>query len=222
MHIEKHSFSVQFTVPVISFLDRYNHLKWLIVWPLFFIAFYAVENFITADKYYLMQCPIDNIIPFCEFFVVPYVIWYFYIAGMLIYLAFNNRELFVGMMKYIAFTSLAAIAIFILFPSCQNMRPAHFEANNIFTQTISQLYTIDTNTNVCPSLHVLFSVAVLSAALKLKKKSMLWKTAMTVLCVLICISTVFIKQHSVIDVVVALLLCIAAERICYKKKNRNF
>ena len=81
-----------------------------------------------------------------------------------------------------------------------------------FTRWIAAIYTVDTNTNVFPSVHVVGSVAAAWAVWECrslrKHTSLCW--AVTLLAGLICLSTLFIKQHSVLDVVSGLVLSLLA------------
>jgi hypothetical protein len=65
------------------------------------------------------------------------------------------------------------------------------------------VYATDTPTNVCPSVHVINSIAV-NAALQhsedFAREKRNGRLASHILTILICLSTVFIKQHSVMDV----------------------
>ena len=70
-------------------------------------------------------------------------------------------------------------------------------------------YAYDTNTNVCPSLHVIGAVAVQFAFMHLKgKKYIVLHIAFMVTTILICLSTVFLKQHSIVDVFTAVPVCV--------------
>ena len=107
--------------------------------------------------------------------------------------------------------------IYLVFPTCQNLRPTHFARDNVLTRFIAWFYTFDTNTNVCPSIHVLGSVAAMLGLCDCRRlQNPKLKLLFILLCVLICISTVFMKQHSVLDVLAALPLCVIAYPICYK------
>jgi hypothetical protein len=86
-----------------------------------------------------------------------------------------------------------------------------FPRENIFTYIINILYTADTNTNVCPSLHVAYSIGIASAWFKEKSASMGKKIFILLFAITICASTTFIKQHSIVDAFVALPMCVLAE-----------
>jgi len=93
------------------------------------------------------------------------------------------------------------LMVYFTFPNGQNLRPASFEHPNIFTNLVQALYLHDTNTNVMPSMHVIGASAVVFAVFDSKKLRKRWSciTAVVVM-VIIDLSTVFIKQHSILDV----------------------
>ena len=67
-------------------------------------------------------------------------------------------------MQFIIITYSAAILIYMRFPNCQELRPLVFERDNILTRFMAGFYQFDTNTNVCPSVHVIGSAAVMFCA----------------------------------------------------------
>jgi len=107
--------------------------------------------------------------------------------------------------------------IYIVFPSRQDLRPTVFPRDNFLTDIVRLLYSVDTNTGVCPSLHCAYSLGIASAWLKQKDASILWKLFVVVAVILICLSTTFIKQHSAVDFFAAIPVCLLAEYIAYGK-----
>lgn len=201
--------------------DEFKHLRLLLFWPVFGLLFMFVERFYQADCYYPMYCRLDDLIPFCEWFLIPYLFWFVYLVGMHLYTLLYDVDTFKRMMKYIILTYSAAIIIYLIFPTCQELRPIEFERDNILTRFIVGFYQFDTNTNVCPSIHVIGSLAVMEAALwsnTIKSKG--WKTAFVIVAILICLSTVFMKQHSIIDLFAALPICLVAHFLCFCKQKR--
>lgn len=188
---------------------QFSHLKLLLYWPLYGLAFFFVERVSTDRAWRVMHCALDDLIPFCEYFLIPYMLWFAYLIGMLLYTLLCDIPAFKRLMWFIIFTYTVTILIYLIYPTCQNLRPTSFERDNIFTRFLTYFYQFDTNTNVNPSIHVIGSLAVMFTSWHTKRfeKSVLWKVAFTVMGVLISISTVFIKQHSVIDIACALLLC---------------
>lgn len=191
--------------------NEFRHLKLLLFWPIFGLLFAYVERFYPVKAYYVMHCPVDDLIPFNELFLIPYLFWFVFLVGMLLYTLLYDVDGFRRMMWFIIITYSAAIVIYLLFPTCQQLRPAIFERDNFLTRFMAWFYTFDTNTNVCPSIHVMGSLAVLAAAWHTPRfRTAGWRTAFAAAAVLICLSTVFLKQHSVLDVIAALPICLAA------------
>lgn len=208
---------------------RFSHLKLLVWWIVYLVLFVLTENFIPVEKCTPVHCFIDDIIPFCEFFLIPYVGWYFLIAASLIYFALYNIDNFKRLQIFIAVTQVVAMAIYILFPSRQDLRPEIFPRDNFLTDCVKLLYSVDTNTGVCPSLHCAYSIGIASVWLKEKDASALTKTLIVLFCAVICVSTMFVKQHSSVDFFAAIPLCILAEIIAcgsywkqkFKKTNQS-
>ena len=79
------------------------------------------------------------------------------------------------------------------------------------------VYAADTNTNVCPSIHVIGSFAVYFAARDIRRfRAKGWRLGFLTMAVLISLSTVFLKQHSVLDVLAGLAVCAAAYPLIYR------
>ena len=194
---------------------QFKHLLFLLGWVGYFALYFLTENLIPYEKCYPVHSVLDDMIPFCEYFVIPYVGWYLLIVGSLIYFALYNPDNFKNMMKFIIVTQVVAMAIYILFPNRQDLRPEVFVRDNIFTDIVRMLYTFDTSTNVCPSLHVAYSIGIASTWLKEKSASKWCKTFITIFCFLVCISVAFVKQHSVVDIFVAIPVCLLAEWIAF-------
>ena len=194
---------------------QFSHLKLLAGWIVYFIMYFLTENLIPASSCHAMHCFIDDLIPFNEVFVIFYVSWYLLIVGSLLYFMLYNIEGFKNLSKYIIITQVVAMMVYIVYPSRQDLRPEVFADDNLLTQLVGLLYTADTNTGVCPSLHVAYSLGIASVWIKEKDVSIIVRTFVVVLAVLICLSTMFIKQHSAVDVIAALPLGLLAEILVF-------
>lgn len=200
---------------------QFSHLKLLLGWVGYFILYFLTENLIPAENCYPVHSFLDDIIPFCEAFLIPYVFWYVLIVISLGYFLLYNVDSFKKLQTYIIITQVVAMAVYIIFPTRQDLRPVDFPRDNILTQCISLLYYFDTNTGVCPSLHVAYSLGIASVWLKEKSASTGWKAFVVIAVILICLSTMFIKQHSAVDVIAALPVGLLAEYIVFRKLWRK-
>jgi len=196
---------------------EFSHLLYLLAWPAYFLMYFITENFIPHSSCHVVYHWLDDIFPFCEYFVIPYVLWFALVAGSLLYYLLYNVKHFKLLMTFIIVTQVVAMIIYIVYPNRQDLRPEFFERDNIFTKIVGFLYSFDTSTNVCPSLHVSYSIGIASVWLKDKDASVLWKIFIVLFVISICLSTLFIKQHSIVDTFVAIPICILAEIIAFGK-----
>ncbi|MBR4034428.1 MAG: phosphatidic acid phosphatase [Clostridia bacterium] len=200
--------------------EETRHLWLLLYWPIYGAFFFFVEKMYRPDGYYSVWCPLDDAIPFCELFLIPYLFWFVYLIGMHVYTLIYDVAAFRKMMYFIMITYSATIIIYLIFPTCQDLRPAEFEKNNFLTRFMAEYYAFDTNTNVCPSIHVIGSLAVMLTSFHCKDFGRATKIAFAITGILIALSTVFVKQHSVIDLAAALPICILAYYLSFKLKRK--
>lgn len=124
-------------------------------------CFWFLERLQPQRNYYPVYCGLDDIIPFCEWALIPYLFWFVFLIGTLVYTFFVDVPAFRRMMYFVIVTYTITVLIYLFFPTCQNLRPEAFVRNNLLTRFIELFYSFDTNTNVCPSLHVIGSVAAM-------------------------------------------------------------
>lgn len=196
---------------------EFSHLKLLGGWLVYFAMYFLTENLIPPESCHVIHCWIDDVIPFCEWFLIPYVFWYFLIVFTLVYFLLYNVEGFKRFQIFIIVTQVAAMIVYIVYPNRQDMRPEVFPRDNFLTACVRLLYSADTNTGVCPSLHVAYSIGIASAWLKEKDVSKWFKAFIVFAAAVICLATMFIKQHSAVDFFAALPVCLLAEAIAYGK-----
>lgn len=197
---------------------EYRHLLLLLYWPAYLLGFLLIER-LPGRTYTPMHCFLDDLIPFCEYFIIFYLMWFIFWIGMLAYGLFYEPKVFTKLMHYLILTFSVSILIYAIFPNCQNLRPTEFPRENVFTSIVRFIYWIDTSTNVCPSMHVIGAVGVVFAAYDSERfSSVWWKAGFIIVAFLICISTLFVKQHSVIDFAAAIPVSALAYLLCFRLK----
>lgn len=202
-----------------SFWQRHRVTVLFLYLPVYLIWFFALEHRGPVDYTYV-HCIVDDWIPFCEYFIVPYYLWFAYIAVAVIALMLHAKEhpddfyhcaeaLIIGMTAFLLLNTF--------WPTAQTMRPSSFARDNIFTRLVAMIYAADTSTNVFPSIHVYNSLVIHAALCKshMMKGHKALRMASLVLCILICISTVTLKQHSFVDVVGGSVLFVFVYQLVY-------
>ncbi len=202
------------------FSPEYRHILMLLYWPIYGLVFLFLERFYEVDTYINVYCRLDDMIPFCEYFVIPYLFWFVLLIGMIVYTFFFDVDTLRRMMMFIIVTYTFALVVYFIFPTCQQLRPVSFERDNIFTRFLASFYLYDTNTNVCPSIHVIGSFAAAAAAWRAKHlRHPAIRCFFVTAAILICISTLLIKQHSVIDVLAGCAVNFAAYPFFFREDN---
>ncbi len=188
-------------------LNRNKHILFIIYCPVYLHCFNWLEAR-DGIPFQDIHCILDDWIPFCEIFVIPYVLWFLYVAAVVVWLYFQREHLedYYRCVILLMLGMSTCLLIYYLFPNEQNLRLDAFAEQNIFTDIIGFIYASDTNTNVLPSIHVYNAIAIhvaFTSSYKFRGRRG-WHTASLALCVLICLSTMFLKQHSFLDVITGL------------------
>ena len=189
----------------------------ILAYSMFYINSFAWLEQRKIAEYHIIKMKIDYLIPFCEYFIIPYLLWFGYIAIAITIFTFLDRKDFIRLclMLGIGMTIFLAVSYFI--PNMQPLRPQVFPRDNFFTDLVKILYASDTNTNVLPSIHVYNSIVVATAISKAQQleKFRGLRIGSNILCILIVLSTVFLKQHSVYDVLTGIAMATALYWLVY-------
>ena len=127
---------------------EFSHVRLLLYWPIFGLLFLFLERLQPQRNYYPVYCGLDDIIPFCEWALIPYLFWFVFLIGTLVYTFFVDVPAFRRMMYFVIVTYTITVLFYLFFPTCQNLRPEAFVRNNLLTRFIELFYSFDTNTNV--------------------------------------------------------------------------
>ena len=198
--------------------------NWFSRHPIWFMAFYLVfylsvfhwlEANITVPDVWV-HCSLDDLIPFCKYAVIPYFAWFVWIPFTLFYLLWKAPRADFWRLCLPLFAGMTiALAVYVIIPNGLDIRPYRVYGSDIFARTVRWLYATDTATNVCPSIHVFNSVTLMMAYYRSRifdaPRRRWMRPAAAVLCVSIIASTVLLKQHSCIDVVLGILLAMVLD-----------
>ena len=194
-------------------------MKLLLGWVVYFALYVLTESLIPPERCHVVHCALDDRIPFREEFVIFYVGWYFLILFSLGYFLLYSVDSFRKLQTYFILIQLVAMAVYLLWPSRQELRPQVFPRENLLTAVVGLLYRIDTPTGVCPSVHVAGSVAIASVWLRERRAKPWQKAAIGCFCLLVCLSVSFLKQHSVVDILAVIPLCLLGEWFVFFRKR---
>lgn len=198
------------------FVEKNKHIVLMLYWCLYLPWFSHLEQTVTTH-FHVIHMAIDDYIPFCEFFVIPYFLWFAYIAWGIGYFYLKNKDEYFKLCA-VLFTGMTIFLIVsTVYPNGHYLRPAYFERDNLCVQLVKWLYSTDTPTNLFPSIHVYNSIAINMAVWHCDnfKNNRLVRFGSSTLMLSIILATMFLKQHSVFDVVTGTILAILMYSIVY-------
>lgn len=205
-------------------IAKYGHIVPLILYSIVFLSWFGYLELTVTKHYRVIHMPVDDRIPFVEIFIIPYLLWYAYVAVVIAYFFFTHKDNYYRVCLFLALGMTIFLIISTLWPNGHHLRPYVMPRDNVFTTLISYLYTTDTSTNIWPSIHVYNSlgahIAIMQSDKLSKNKPVCFASG--VLCVSIILSTVFIKQHSVFDVITAFIMATVIFILVYKCDILNF
>lgn len=157
---------------------------------------YFISKLLQGDLN-LVGNVIDTKIPFVPAFFIPYCIWYLMIFIIPYYLYCKDKDKFIKYTMAYILCSMIGNIVFISYPSTV-ARPT-VTGTDIFSLIAKFIYWIDTPTNCFPSLHCAISMLFILYICESKNTNIITKISVCIISILIMLSTLFTKQHVVVD-----------------------
>ena len=207
-----------------KWLQQHKHIYMFLYFLIYLPWFAWLEKTVGHSPEYIIHVKIDDYIPFNEYFIIPYMLWFAFIGFWVLYFFLKDAKEFYQLTGFLFIGMTIFLIVSTLFPNGHQLRPTEFVRDNIFVDMVKYLYTIDTPTNIAPSIHVYNTLCVWIAVHKSNyiKEHMssylrrLTYVATSILSISIILSTMFLKQHSFLDVLSAFIMCGIIFRFVYK------
>ncbi|MFJ7726255.1 phosphatase PAP2 family protein [Neobacillus sp. NPDC097160] len=178
------------------------YLLLLLVIPLLAVVYQFLNN--RSHKAVDISTSIDQAIPFLSIFIIPYILWYAYMFCYLIYFCFKDTKVYLKTLLLIVIAELICFVIYFFF---QTTVPRQTLVGDHFLNDLVQwIYTKDRPFNCFPSIHVLTTFAVMLASLHIKNKHLVNTLCIHISGSVIIISTLFVKQHVIFDMIGSMFL----------------
>lgn len=199
-----------------DFIKKYNH-AWTLLYVFIYMPWFVwLEKNVTTN-FHVIHMNIDDKIPFCEYFVIPYLLWFLFVPAVMIYEFFYSKSEFYRACALLFGGMTIFLIICTVWHNGLNLRQDISYHDNICANLVRILRDTDTSTNVFPSIHVFNTLGCLIALFESTgmKKRYLIKALATILSILIIMSTVLLKQHSMADVIGGFVLAAILYVIVY-------
>ena len=172
-------------------------LQMLVYWG---TQFFAKKPNVIGNKF-------DEMIPFVPHFIFPYVSWYAILFFMPFVLYLYSLETYALYVMSLVMVNLITGVVYLVYPTTFD-RPDP-EGDGVSVKLVRKIYSMDTKILICmPSLHCSLSTLFILAAAFAIEVPLVLRLVIIVISFLIILSTVFVKQHMVIDVITAVPLSV--------------
>ena len=202
-----------------KFYEKYKHGIPVLLYMILYLTWWEILEQKNARAFQIIHMAIDDYIPFCELFIIPYVLWFFYVSIVVIYFFFHDRTEYYQALMFLFTGMTIFLVISTIWPNMHQLRLSQMPRDNIFTRVIAGLWATDTPTNLWPSIHVYNSLGAHFAIMKSKDfaNKPLIRYASLLLAISIICSTVLIKQHSMFDVLTAFVMAAVMYVFVYRR-----
>ncbi|MDE7298792.1 MAG: phosphatase PAP2 family protein [Lachnospiraceae bacterium] len=186
------------------FLKKYKH-AWTLLYAVVYLVWWTLLNYLTVEQFEPIHIAFDDRIPFCEWFIIPYYLWFPYILLTIAYFFFfAERREYYQLAAFLFIGMTIALITYTIWPNGVDFRPDldALGRDNLLIELTRFIYANDPGTNCCPSIHCFNSIGAciaINRCRSLREKKAL-RIGSCVLSAAICLSTMFVKQHSAKDV----------------------
>ena len=156
----------------------------------------------------IVATPLDALIPLVPFFVVPYLFFFVYVLGTVAVLFFDPSDRFYRMVGSAFFGMVIATAVFYFYPTYMD-RPV-LTGKGPFWDVLRFVYANDGPYNALPSTHVFYSVLAFYHLYRWRPSAKRAQLLSLLFCLLVCASTVLVKQHHLPDIPAGIALALGA------------
>jgi len=153
---------------------------------------------------WMLYTDLDDLIPFMKIFIIPYAIWMPFLYLTFIFFFFKDRPLYYRTLLAYVISVLICYVIYALFQT--TVPRAELQGNDLLSWLVQFVYTNDAPFNCFPSIHCLSSYLLFRAATQSKAIGRGTKMGIGIITWSIILSTVFVKQHVVMDVFAGIML----------------
>ncbi len=201
-----------------EFVRKYKHGLPALFYGIIYMTWFNVLEDTILRPEYVIHTSLDDKIPFVSAFAIPYLLWFAYVIGFILYFLFSGqRRDYERLVTFLIIGMTLFLIISTLWPNGHHLRPAYVNENSFFGSLCAMIYRTDTPNNLWPSIHVYNSLGVHFAVMQSRRlrEVRAVRIGSFILSTSIIASTMLIKQHSVFDVVTAFLFAAVLYYLIY-------
>ena len=181
-------------------------------------AFYWIVK-IFQYNYNTFYLNVDYTIPFINYFVYIYDLFYPFTFLCLFIMYKHDKKVYKNALIGLTIGFIICCIMFIIYPTIM-IRP-DVKVDSFTNFVLYVTYKADTPAINCfPSIHCLFMFQMIFSISKISINKYK-KLSLIIFAILVILSTLFIKQHYVMDVLVSFIICLMINLIIKYKTSNN-
>ncbi|MGG4490594.1 phosphatase PAP2 family protein [Metabacillus idriensis] len=195
-------------------LSKFRDLSGLLIFPVLGMIYEILNaSKLGAEN---IGTVFDSFIPFVPVFILPYIFWYVFMFGFLLYFWWKNPSVY---WKTIIAIVIGEIICFVTYFFFQTTVPRpQITGDSFLLQLVSMIYKADAPLNCFPSIHVLTTMIIMLSFTKIKDTGKRMNIFTQFTGILIILSTLFVKQHVIYDVISSVFLASGLWIILFERK----
>jgi membrane-associated phospholipid phosphatase len=175
----------------------------MLVFPVLGLMYAWTDN-TTNQEVYRLVTTVDESIPFIKYFSIPYSIWIFYIYVCIFYFFKKDANVYY---RAISTYILCALLCYLIYSVFQTTVPRPVVmGSDPFSELMRYIYHRDQPFNCFPSIHCFSSYLVMRTIWTSSFRNKWNLTIITTMSSTIIMSTLFVKQHVIMDALAGILL----------------
>ena len=111
---------------LIELFNRYKHV-WILSYFIIYLTWFGYLERTVTTHYHLIHLPIDDYIPFCEYFVIPYIMWFGYVAFGIAFTALHDKKEFYRLCAFL-YTGMTVFLVISTLPEWSQFKTLLFHA----------------------------------------------------------------------------------------------
>lgn len=182
-----------------KWIKEHPYCLLLLYLPCYLAAFFIIDR--LPLEHTIIRCPLDELIPFNQYMIIPYAVWYAWFPGWLLYFLLKSREEFIRLALVMFSGMTISLLIYVVWPNGIDLREP-ITGTDICSRALMLIREADTPYGVCPSIHISTITAIMLVIhdTKLPDFTPTVKGYCLVITLLIAWATMATKQHSIVDV----------------------
>ena len=102
-------------------MKKYGHV-WILSYGLIYLPWFAALQQNVGKPYHVMHTALDDLIPFNEYFIVPYLLWFLYVAAAIAYFFFTSKDDYYRLCTFLFTGMTISLLVCTLYPNGTDFR----------------------------------------------------------------------------------------------------